>query len=573
MLSNTAVPREYGAFRNSVLAGEIPVCEEISMQMNIIDHLIESPDFYYDVEPLDRFIRFCENEMTLSDGGRVTLLPSFKLWAEDLLCWYRCAEEKYYNQRTRRFEIRVVFKPLRNKQYLIVGRGAAKSMYDSFIQAYFLTCDPHTTQQLVIAPTMKQSEEIMGPIRTAISRCVGPLFKFMTLGNKLSTNELSKQKLTPTKKGIENSLTNSLIEVKPMSVDKIQGSRPKVTTVDEWLSGDTREDVIEAVEQGASKNPSYIIVATSSEGTIRDSVGDSIKIGLMKRLRGEIFDPYTSIWYYRLDSIREVGVPELWMKANPNIGATMSYEAYEKAIKTMEIDPTKRSDILAKRFGIPVEGYTYFFTYEETELHQRQNFDGLTCSLGADLSEGDDFCAFSFLFPLGNNRFGVKTRAYVLSSKVNKLPEATQEKYRTFVEEGSLLIMESPVFNLMDVYDDLDRYIQSHQYAVSSFGYDPYNAASFVERWCQENTSYGVEKVIQGAKTESVPLGELKSLAEERTLIFDQELMKFAMGNAIAVVDNNDNRKLSKKRARDKIDSVAALLDAWVAFKRHPEVY
>lgn len=573
MLSNTAVPREYAKFRDAVIKGEIPVNKEISMQMNRIDYLIRSPEFYYNDKAIDGFINFCENEMTLTDGGDLKLLPTFKLWAEDLLAWYYYKKEKFYNQHTRRMDERVVLKRLRNKQYLIVGRGAAKSLYDSMIQAYFDTVDQETTQQWVVAPTMKQAEEIMSPIKTAMARHRGPLLTFYTAGNKLSVNKLTKQKLASTKKGIENFLTNSIIEIKPMSIDKLQGGRPKVSTVDEWLSGTIREDVIGAIEQGASKINDYIIVATSSEGTVRDGPGDTIKMELMDILRGDYYDPHTSIWYYRLDDVSEVGHPELWLKANPNLGATVSYETYERDVHRAESQPATRNDILAKRFGIPVEGFTYFFTYEETLPHGAQDFDGLSCAMGADLSQGDDFCAFTFIFPLGYERFGVKTRAYVSRNKVNKLQRAMQNRYEDFVKEGTLIILDGGVLNVMDIFDDLDSFIMDHKYVVECFGYDPYNAKEFVDKWCEMNGEFGVSKVIQGTKTESVPLGELKNLAEERNLIFDQELMKFGMGNAVAIEDNNGNYKLSKKRAEEKIDPVSAMLDAWVAYKRNQEVF
>lgn len=551
------------------------MCETISMEMNRIDHLIESPEYYYDDEAISGFIDFCENEMVLTDGSDLILLPSFKLWAECLFAWFYYAEESYYNQKRQRFEKRKVLRRLVNIQYLIVARGAAKSMYMSFVQAWGLYVDTSTTHQVVVAPTMAQAEETMFPIKTAIARARGPLLKFMTKGNKLSTNIVTKVKTASTKKGIENFMTNSLIEVRPMSIDKLQGLRSKYNTVDEWLSGDTRENVIEALEQGAAKGgiDDYIILAVSSEGTVRDGVGDTVKMDLLKILRGEVYDPHTSIWYYRLDSIDEVGMPEMWMKANPNIGATVSYETYERDVRKAETSPSRRSDILAKRFDIPVEGYTYFFTYEETLPHRPQNFNGMECSMGADLSQGDDFCAFTFLFPLGGDRFGIKTRAYVSENKVNKLPEAMRMRYQDFINEGSLVVMPRGILDMMDVYDDLFDYVNRNEYIVNTFGYDPYNAASFVDRWSAENGDYGITKVIQGVKTESVPLGELKNLAEFRCLIFDQELMKFSMGNTVAIEDNNGNYKLSKRRAEEKIDCVAAMLDAWVAYKRFQEVY
>lgn len=572
VLSNTAIPIEYGKFRDKVLRGEIPVNAEISMQMNRIDYLIESPDYYYDDEAIQGYINFCENELTLADGGDLNLLPSFKLWAEDLLAWYYFVDEKVWNPNTRRYEIVTKKKRLVNKQYLIVSRGGAKSMYASTIQAYFLIADTSTTHQVVTAPTMKQSEETMNPIRTAISRSRGDLFKFLTEGN-IQSNTWSKVKLASTKKGIENFLTNSKIEVRVMSVDKLQGLGTKVNSVDEWLSGRIKEDVIGALEQGASKIDDYVVLATSSEGTTRNGVGDTIKLELQDILRGDYFDPHTSIWHYKLDDIREVAHPEMWLKANPNLGATVSYETYEKDVARMEAVPSERNDILAKRFGIPVEGATYFFTYEDTLLHRRQNFDNMICSMGADMSQGDDFCAFTFLFPIGNGTYGVKTRSYVSDLKVRKLDTAMRQKYQEFIDEGTLQVMDGAVLDMLEVYRDLDNYILSHQYTVVSFGYDPYNAKDFVEAWSREHGEYGVTVVRQGAKTESVPLGELGNLASERLLLFDEELMKFAMGNSIAVEDTNGNRKLSKKRDSEKIDNVAALLDAWIAYKRFQEAF
>lgn len=571
-LSNTAVPIYYGEFREAVLNGEIPVNWEISMEMNRIDYLIESPEFYYDDQAIDGFINFCEKEMTLADGGDLRLLPSFKLWSESLLSWYYFIDEKTYNPDTRRYEIVTKKKRLTNKQYLIVSRGGAKSMYASLIQAYFLIVDPTTTHQVVTAPTMKQAEETMGPMRTAISRSKGPLFEFLTEGSILS-NTSSKVKLASTKKGVQNFLTNSLVEVRTMSVDKLQGLGSKINTVDEWLSGNVKEDVIGALEQGASKTDDYVILATSSEGTTRDGVGDSIKMELIDILKGDYIAPNTSIWYYKLDDVTEVGRPEMWLKANPNLGATVSYTTYEKDVARMEAVPSERNDILAKRFGIPVEGHTYFFRYEDTLLHGPQNFDNMVCAMGADLSQGDDFTAFTFLFPLGGGRFGVKTRSYVSELKVKRLPQAMQHKYDQFIEEGSLIVMEGNVLNMIEVYDDLDSFIIEHQYTVAAMGYDPYNAQYFKERWAMEYGEYGMEVIRQGARTESVPLGELGHLASERMLYFDEELMKFAMGNAISIEDNNGNRKLSKKRAEEKIDNVAALLDAWVAYTRNREAF
>ena len=571
-LSNTAVPIEYGRFREQVLNGEIPVNEEISLQMNRIDFLIESPDYYYDDEAILGFIRFCENECTLADGSDLTLLPSFRLWAEDLLAWFYFVEEKVWNPSKKRYEYVTVKKRLRNKQYLIVARGAAKSMYASLLQQYILVVDTSTTHQVVTAPTMKQAEETMNPARTAISRSKGPLYRFMTQGN-IQSNSWNKTKLASTKKGIENFLTNSKIEVRVMSIDKLQGLGTKMNSVDEWLSGKVKEDVIGALEQGASKVDDYIVLATSSEGTTRNGVGDSIKMELQEILRGNYFDPHTSIWHYKLDTLDEIGRPEMWLKANPNLGATVSYETYEKDIKRMEAVPSKRNDILAKRFGIPVEGASYFFKYEDTIPHNRQNFDNMLCSLGADLSQGDDFTAFTLIFPLGNGYFGVKTRSYVSDLKVRKLNIAMRQKYQEFIDEGTLIVMDGAVLDMKEVYRDMDDWLIEHQYTVVSFGYDPYNSAEIVESWTQEHGSYGLTVVRQGARTESVPLGEIEHMATERLLLFDEELMKFAMGNSIALEDNNGNRKLSKKRNSEKIDNVAALLDAWVAYKRFQEAF
>jgi len=576
-LSNTAVPIEYGKFREQVLRGEIPVNEEISMQMNRIDFLIESPDYYYDDEAILGFINFCEHECTLADGGDLTLLPTFKLWAEDLLAWFYFVDEKVWNPDKKRYELVTIKRRLVNKQYLIVARGAAKSMYSSLIQQYFLNVDTSTTHQVVTAPTMKQAEETMKPARTAISRARGPLYQFLTQGN-IQSNTWSKVKLASTKKGIENFFTNSMIEIRVMSVDKLQGLGQKVSTVDEWLSGKVKEDVIGALEQGASKVDDYVIVATSSEGTTRNGVGDTIKLELQDILRGNYFDPHTSIWHYKLDDISEVGQPEMWLKANPNLGATVSYSVYEKDVARMEAVPSERNDILAKRFGIPVEGATYFFTYEDTLLHGPQNFDHHICSMGGDLSQGDDFCAFTFLFPLGvdrsgNRLFGVKTRSYVSELKVRKLDTAMRNKYQEFMDEGTLIVMDGAVLDMKDVYRDLDNFILEHQYTVVSFGYDPYNAKDLIDKWVMEHGEYGLTVVRQGARTESVPLGELGNMASERLLLFDEELMKFAMGNAIAITDTNGNRKLSKRRDSEKIDNVAALLDAWVAYKRFQEAF
>lgn len=569
-LSNTAIPIEYGAFREDVLSGTIPVNSEISMYMNIIDMRIENPDMYYDDQAIEGFINFVEDEMTLVDGADVTMLPSFKLWAEDLLAWYYYSDETVWIPELRRKEVVTVKRRLINKQYLIVGRGAAKSMYMAFMQAYFLTIDTNTTQQIVTAPTMKQSDETMSPIRTAISRAKGPLFKYLTSGNIRSTT-YTKQNLASTKEGIKNFLTNSVIEVRPMSIDKLQGARSKYNTVDEWLSGKTREDVITAIEGGASKSNDYIIIAASSEGTVRAGVGDSIKMELLKILKGVYNDPHTSIWYYRLDDLDEINDPNMWLKANPNIGATVSYNAYEKDVALAESNPVKRNEILAKRFGIPVEGFTYFFTYEDTIVHSPKNFDGMTAIMGADLSQGDDFTAFTFLFPLPDKRFGVKTLSFVSAKRVAKLPTATQIRYDEFVAEGSLIIKDQTTLNMNEIFDEVMEYIDTHNYDIGGFGYDTYNAELFLKRWETEQGSYNMEKVIQGARTESAPLGDLKHLAEERELLFDQQLMSFAMGNAIAAVDNNGNYKLSKERAMDKIDNMAALLDAYIAYQRHRE--
>lgn len=570
-LSNTAIPREYGRFREQVLRGEIPVNQTISMEMNRIDYLIESPDYYYDDTAIDGYIRFCENELTLTDGSPLTLLPTFRLWAECALAWFYFIDEKVWNPNLKRYEIVTTKKRLVNKQYLIVARGAAKSMYASTLQSYFLVCDPTSTHQVVTAPTMKQAEETLGPMRTAISFARGPLYQYLTQGNILS-NTLSKKKLASTKKGIENFVTNSLCEIRTMSIDKLQGLGTKINTVDEWLSGHVKEDVIGALEQGAAKTGDYLIVATSSEGNERDGVGDTIKMELMSILKGDYFAPNVSIWYYKLDDISEVGDPELWMKANPNLGATVSYDTYEKEVNKMEAVPTARNDILAKRFGIPMEGVSYFFTYEDTLLHPAQNFDRMICAMGADLSQGDDFCAFTFLFPLGHG-FGVKTRAYVSDVKVRKLPKAMQVKYQEFVSEGTLVIMDKPILDMLEVFEDLDRHIMEHRYTVLTMGFDPYNSKLFCDKWASMYGEYGMEVVRQGYKTESVPLGEIGNLASERMLFFDEELMKFAMGNATIIEDTNGNMKLSKKRSMEKIDNVAALMDAWVAYTRNQEAF
>ena len=578
-LSNTATPRYYGYFRDEVISGNIPVCKEISMQMNRIDDLIENPKYYYDEDAVEGFVSYCESELTLTDGADLILLDTFKLWAEDLLGWYyfieRSVYEPYPGNHGGRYVRKKIKKRLISKQYLIVARGGAKSIYASCIHSYFLNVDTATTHQITTAPTMKQADEVMSPIRTSITRARGPLFKFLTEGSLQNTtgSRANRVKLASTKKGIENFLTGSLLEVRPMSIDKLQGLRPKVSTVDEWLSGDIREDVVGAIEQGASKLDDYVIVAVSSEGTVRNSSGDTIKMELMNVLRGEYVNPFVSIWYYRLDSVDEVANPAMWVKANPNLGKTVMYEAYQRDVERAENAPATRNDILAKRFGIPMEGYTYFFTYEETLPHRRRDFWSMPCSMGADLSQGDDFCAFTFLFPLPNGSFGVKTRCYISSLTLMKLPPAMRVKYDEFLEEGSLMVLECAVLDMTDVYDDLDRFIEDSQYDVRSFGFDPYNAKEFVARWETENGPHGIEKVIQGVKSESVPLGELKTFAEERMLIFDQELMSFTMGNSITLEDTNGNRKLLKKRADHKIDSVAALMDAWIAYKLNKDDY
>lgn len=573
VLSNKAYPEEYSKFKESVLRGEIPVNRPISLEMNRIDFLIQSPDYYYDDQAIQGFIRFCENEMTLTDGSDVTLLPSFRLWAECALAWFYKSEDKVFNPERGRWELKTRLKRLVNKQYLIVGRGAAKSLYATYMHAYMLLIDPATTQQVVTAPTMKQAEETMMPFVTAISRAKGPLIQFMTKGSKMTGNLNQKQLLSSTKKGVENFATNSIMMIRPMAIDKLQGLRCKYATVDEWLSGDVKEDVVGALEQSASKNPNWLIIATSSEGTARDGVGDTIKMELMDILEGRYFNPHVSIWYYRLDDVKEVSYPETWLKANPNLGATVSYETYQQEVERAEMQPATRSDTLAKRFGIPVEGHTYFFVYEETRPHRPQDFDGMECAMGADLSQGDDFCAFTFLFPLGRGRFGVKTRSYVSESKLKKLNTAMRNKYDELINEGTLIVMPGVLLEMDRIYDDLEEFIYSHRYSVSAFGYDPYNARDFVQRWVRSNGEYGVEKVIQGAKTESVPMGEIKNLARERMLIFDEEMMKFAMGNAVAIQDNNGNYKLSKRRQDEKIDNVAALIDAWVAYSRNRDLF
>ena len=578
-LSNTATPISYGRFRDAVMRGDIPVCKEISMEMNRIDDLIANPGIYYDDQAIEGFVRYCENELTLTDGENLVLLDSFKLWAEQIFGWYYFVERSVYEPNPDghggRYVKKSIKKRLVNKQYLIVARGAAKSMYSSCIQNYFLNVDTSTTHQITTAPTMKLAEEVMSPIRTAITRARGPLFKFLTEGSIQNTtgSKANRLKLASTKKGIENFLTGSLLEIRPMSIDKLQGLRCKIATVDEWLSGDVREDVIGAIEQGASKNDDYLIVATSSEGTVRNGSGDTIKMELMDILKGDYINPHVSIWYYKLDSVDEVSNPEMWLKANPNLGKTVTYETYQLDVERAEKAPATRNDILAKRFGIPMEGYTYYFTYEETLPHRKRDYWGMACSLGADLSQGDDFCAFTFLFPLTNGCFGVKTRNYITEMTLMKLPMAMRSKYEEFINEGSLIVMPGTVLDMMQVYDDLDTHIINREYNVQCFGFDPYNAREFVERWEKENGPFGIEKVIQGAKTESVPLGELKKLSEERMLLFDEELMCFAMGNCIVMEDTNGNRKLLKKRYEAKIDPVSAMMDAFVAYKLNRESF
>lgn len=579
-LSNTATPKYYGQFREAVIRGDVPVNREITLEMNRIDELIANPNIYYDENPVEGFIRYCENELTLTDGSDLHLLPSFKLWAEQIFCWYYFVERSVYepnpNGHGGQYINKVVKKRLTTKQYLIVARGAAKSMYASCLQSYFLNVDTSTTHQVTTSPTMKQAEEVMSPIRTAITRARGPLFKFLTEGSMQNTtgNRALRQKLAPTKKGVENFLTGSLVEIRPMTINKLQGLRSKINTVDEWLSGDIREDVIGAIEQGASKLDDYLIVAISSEGTVRNGSGDTIKMELADILKGEYYAPHVSIWHYKLDELEEVADPSTWLKANPNLGKTVTYETYHLDVERAEKAPAARNDILAKRFGIPMEGYTYFFTYEETLPHRPQHFWKMPCSLGVDLSQGDDFCAFTFLFPLRNDRWGIKTRSYITTLTLMKLPGAMRAKYEEFLEEGSLIVLDGTVLDIEgEVYDDLDSYILQEEYDVRAVGYDPYNAKGFITRYTAENGPFGIEKVPQGARTESVPLGELKNLSEERLLIFDQLLMSFAMGNAITLEDTNGNRKLLKKRREEKIDNVAALLDAYVAYKANKEMF
>lgn len=580
MFSNTATPWYYGDFREKVINGEIPVNKEIVDEMNRIDDLISNPGIWYDDSKVEGYIRFCNEELTLTDGSDMHLLDTFKLWAEQLFGWWYYVERSVYvpnaDGHGGKYVTKQVKKRLINKQYIITSRGSAKSIYASSIHAYGLNVDTETTSQIATAPTMKQAEETLSPIKTAIARARGPLFKFLTDGSLQNTAASRKDriKLTPSKKGIENFLTNSLLEIRPMSVDKLQGARPKYSSVDEWLSGECREDVIGAIEQGASKLDDYIILATSSEGTVRNGVGDTIKMELLDILHGKYINPHVSIFYYRLDSIEEVNDPSMWMKASPNIGKTVSYETYQLDVERAEKSPSTRNDILAKRFGIPLEGYTYFFTYEETLPHRKQNYWKMPCSMGADLSRGDDFCAFTFLFPLGNDQYGIKTRCYITSDTMNKLPVAMRMKYESFMEEGSLMVMDGVTLNLdKEVYDDLDKFITGNDYDIRSFGYDPYNAREFVTRWESENGPFGIETVKQGSKTESVPLGELKKLSENRSLLFDEDLMSFCMGNAIALIDTNGNKKLYKKKAEQKIDSVAAMLDAYVAFKLNRDLF
>lgn len=584
-LSNTATPIYYGKFRDAVIRGEIPVCNEVSMEMNRIDALIENPGIWYDDQAIQGFVNFCENELTLTDGADLHLLDSFKLWAEQIFGWYYFVERSVYEPNPDghggRYVKKTIKKRLVNKQYLIVARGAAKSMYASCLQNYFLNVDTSTTHQVTTAPTMKQAEEVMSPIRTALTRSRGPLFKFLTEGSLQNTtgSKAKRMKLAATKKGVENFLTGSLLEIRPMTVDKLQGLRVKCATVDEWLSGDIREDVIAPLEQGAAKEQNssgdndYLIVAISSEGTVRNGAGDTIKMELMEMLKGEYYNPHTSIWWYKLDSIDEVAIPNMWLKANPNLGKTVTYETYQLDVERAEKAPATRNDILAKRFGIPMEGYTYYFTYDETIPHRKRDYWGMPCSMGADLSQGDDFCAFTFLFPLKNGCYGIKTRNYISSTTLKKLPSAMRNKYERFMDEGSLIVLEGTVLDMIEVYEDLDNHIVKCEYDVRSFGFDPYNARDFVERWETENGPFGIEKVIQGARTESVPLGELKKLSEERMLLFDEELMSFTMGNCITIEDTNGNRKLLKKRYDQKIDAVAAMMDAYVAYKLNKDAF
>ena len=578
-LSNTAVPKYYGQFRDAVIRGEIPVNKEISMEMNRIDDLIANPGVYYDDQAVEGFIAYCEDELTLTDGEDLHLLDTFKLWGEQIFGWYYFEERSVYvrskDGRGGRYVKKRIKRRLIKKQYLIVARGAAKSMYASCLHSYFLNVDTSTTEQVTVAPTMRQAEEVLSPIRTSITRSRGPLFKFLTEGSLQNTtgSKANRQKLASTKKGIENFLTGSLLEIKPMTIDKVQGSRARIWTIDEWLSGDIREDIVGAAEQGASKNDDYLIVAISSEGTVRNGPGDTIKMELASILKGDYPAEHISIWWYKLDTIDEVNNPEMWVKANPNLGLTVKYDVYHQDVERAENNPSTRNDILAKRFGIPMEGYTYYFTYEETLPHRKREFWKLPCSMGADLSQGNDFCSFAFLFPLRDGSFGIKTRNYISSTTLMKLPSAMRSKYDEFMNEGSLIVLEGTILDMMEVYEDLDQFIIDRQYDVRSFGFDPYNAREFVERWERENGSYGIEKVIQGVKTESVPLGELKNLAEERMLIFDEQLMSYAMGNAITIEDTNGGRKLLKKRYEAKIDPVASMLDAFVAWKLNKDAF
>lgn len=578
-LSNTAVPKYYGMFRDAVIRGEIPVCKEIEMQMNRIDDLIANPGIYYDDQIVEGFIRFCENELTLTDGRDLKLLDSFKLWAEDLFGWCYFVDKSVYEPNSDGHGGHYVKKRIKNrlikKQYLIVARGAAKSQYESYVHNYYLNVDTSTTHQVHTSPTMRQAEEVLAPMRTSITRARGPLFQFLTEGSLQNTtgSKANRVKLAATKKGVENFLTGSLCEIRPMSIDKLQGLNSKINTVDEWLSGDVREDVIGALEQGASKNEDYVIIAVSSEGTVRNGPGDTIKMELMDILKGEYINPHVSIWWYKLDSVDEVGNPDMWLKANPNLGKTVSYETYQLDVERAEKAPAARNDILAKRFGLPMEGYTYFFTYEETLPHKKREYWQMPCSLGADLSQGDDFCAFTFLFPLSNGLFGVKTRNYVSKLTLDKLPLAMRNKYEEFMNEGSLIVLEGTVLDMMEVYEDLDNHITERGYDVRCFGFDPYNAKEFVNRWESENGQWGLETVVQGAKTETVPLGELKKLSEEGMLLFDEDLMTFAMGNCIVMEDTNGNRKLLKKRRDAKIDAVAAMMDAYEAYKRNKDAF
>lgn len=578
-LSNTAVPRYYGAFRDSVIRREIPVCREILMEMNRVDDLIENPAVYYDDEAVEGWIKFCEAEMTLTDGSDFVMLDSFKLWGEQVFGWYyfidRTVYEPFKNRPGGRYITKRIKKRLINKQYLIVGRGGAKSIYDSTIHNYFLNVDGSTTHQVTTAPTMYLAEEVLAPIKTSITRARGPLFKFLTAGSLQNTtgSKMDRMKLSPTKRGIENFLTGSLLEIRPMSIDKLQGLRSRINTVDEWLSCDIREDVVGALEQGASKNDDYLIIATSSEGTVRNGAGDSIKMELMSILKGEYINPHVSIFWYKLDSVDEVADPEMWIKSNPNLGKTVSYEAYQLDVERAEKAPASRNDILAKRFGLPMEGFTYYFTYEETLPHRRRDYWQMPCAMGGDLSQGDDFCSFAFLFPLSGDAFGIKTRNYISSLTLQKLPPAMRGKYEEFMKEGSLIVFEGAILDLTQVYDDLDEHIAERGYDVRAFGYDPYNAEKFVERWAGENGPFGIEKVIQGAKTESVPLGELKKLAEKRLLLFDEDVMEFAMGNCIVIQDTNGNRKLMKRKREAKIDPVSSMMDAFIAYKRNKDAF